>query len=108
MTTFELTSTSMINLPSSVCVYGVVAEAYADEDEGGNYVEYVGEFGGEFENDHEFRITVWMEGTRLYIRGGFDDEDFAEEEYCNPEDIEDVMDYVCKALDRDIRSALGE
>jgi len=110
MTTFELTTTRMIDLPSSLCVYGIVAEAYADEDEGGKYVEYVGEFGGELGNDHEFRIMIWLEGTDLYIRGGFDDEDFVTDDEFDPEseDVYDVLDEICKTLNDYIREQLGE
>lgn len=108
MTTFEMTTTRMIDLPSSVCVYGIVAEAYADEDEVGKYVEYVGEFGGEFNNDHEFRIMISMEGTELYIRAGFDDEDFVDEEYCDPGNVIETLDDICKNLDGYIKEQIGE
>lgn len=108
MISLESITRISIDLPESVCIYGVTAKASVEEDEQGNYVEYVGEFGGEYGNDHMFRVMVWLEDTDVYIRSSFDGEDFVKDEYCDPDDAEKVFNEVCEALDGDIRSLMSD
>lgn len=108
MTTFELTTKRTIDLPSSVCVDHIIANATFCDDDIGDYVEYRQSFGRD--NEHEFRITVWCEGMGLCVRAGFDDEDFVTGDEFDPEshNVYDILDEICVILTEYIRKELGE
>ena len=108
MTTFELRTTRSVELPGSVCVHGIVADARHCEDEEGSYVEYASDFGER--DEHEYRITVWCDGLNICIKGVVDEEYSIVDTDFDPmvDDMWAVFDGVCITLTEYIEEHLGE